>query len=287
MIRTECACGREIRTKDSNAGKVVNCPECGEQLRLPGRRPRQAPKQSASLPGRRGGRTKPRGDGADKDKPRPQQAESGDGPDKATKYLLIFGGVMGVAVIAGAIAWVVGAAEAQEAAKELPKEFAVLNFEQGGFSCEYPKEWDMTYGGGTGGKPPYAKFKDEDTDVRVEIRAAVSGSIVSDMVGTHTPDGKEIDPIERLKAVHLFRQQQLDAGTDGYTESDLELVETKGLGPAMLAKYRMSVLISTDYGYRATVIGSAHQYNVTLFCDKGDEEHYKPLFVRIVKSMDG
>lgn len=281
MIRTECDCGRVIKTADKNAGRRMNCPECGEPITLPrAKKRRETGGDTARLPGRRKGVVKK------KKKTKPESkapVKSSDEPDKAMKYLMIFGGVVGVCLIGAMIAFVVNSPGSSSTARKFPKEYEKFEYSAGGIYCQVPKGWEISRGGGSGGKPPYAKFKDDD--VRIEIRAAVSGSAIAD-IGQALSGDDQPDPLNVVHQVHAFRKEQLSAGTDGYTEGEPEVVETAGMGPALIAKYEMQVMISTDYGYRATVLGQHYQFNVTLYCPKAEVERYKPVFVKVVSSME-
>lgn len=69
MIQTECECGRVIKTVDENAGKKAKCPDCGEVVRLPAKKQKQASRSAEPASPSRSARSKALGSKSSKDKP--------------------------------------------------------------------------------------------------------------------------------------------------------------------------------------------------------------------------
>lgn len=297
MIQVECDCGRVVKTKDQNAGRTVPCPECGESLTLPS--PRRGSRRPARPSGPPGGlpsrRTKKKSasvaelekqrDGRKKKKLQPKELDAAGQKslDKATKIMFAISGVVGLAVVAGIGYWVfTGGSGSSASSNALPKKYVDFKSDRVEFTCLRPDGWEWTAGGGDGGDPPWAKFK-RDESLRVEIRAAVSGTLIGSIA--QSMSGENPDPLEPVRVAHNFRREQLSAGTDGYSEGSPEVVQTAGFGPSLMSTFEMTVYFSTDYGYRATVLGQQFQYNVTLFCEKDQVERFKPVIEKILQSL--
>lgn len=297
MIQVECDCGRVIKTKDENAGRTVKCPECGDSLTLPsaGRR-RPKPARSSGpprgLPSRR--TSKKSASVADLEKAKQRRKQKKLQPkeldaagqkklDNATKIIFAVSGVVGLAVFGGIGYWIFTAGSGASASSNaLPEKYVEFKSDRVNFTCLRPDGWEWTAGGGDGGDPPWAKFKRDDS-LRVEIRAAVSGTLVSSIA--QSMGGENPDPLEPVRVAHNFRREQLTAGTDGYSEGPPEVVQTAGFGPSLMSTYEETVYFSTEYGYRATVIGQQFQYNVKLVCDKDQLERFKPIIEKILESL--
>lgn len=285
----ECECGRRGRTKAANAGRKLKCPDCDARIVIGDSDPEfddwyeedfgdSGPALPARLPKQGRRKKKPK---------KPSAAEpQGTRParlDKSTRLLIALGSVVGVCVLIGFISYLVSSYEEhQEQITKVPERWEDFQFPDGGFACEFPEGWEIRQGGGRGSVPPFVKFS--DGDIRIEVRAGVSGSILNmpaQALGRDNPN----DELAAVQAAHRFRREQLVAGTDGYTESDPDVVDTAGMGPSLIARFEKKVLLDHSYGYRATVCGSMFQYNVTLVCPKDRVEIFRPAVEHVVSTM--
>ncbi|MFK7817804.1 MAG: hypothetical protein AB8G99_03720 [Planctomycetaceae bacterium] len=296
MIHAKCECGRVVKTKDQNAGRTVNCPDCGDPLTLPKpRRKRSSPQEpgAGQLPPRRRAQSAKSPAAVEKAKDRKKQKKSQPAEldektkkqlDGVTKAILAVSGVVAACILGGIGYWIFSASSGGGSGgpTTLPKEYVAFTSENVDFTCVYPKGWERTSGGGSGGKPQWARFK--MNDIRIEIKQAISGSLVGDIAQTMN-QGEDADPLAPVRTAHDFRCNQLKAGTDGYEEGPPEVVDTDGFGPALLSTFDMQVWFSKDSGYRASVLAPSCQYNVTLYCPEDQRSRFKAVVKKIIESM--
>ena len=173
-----------------------------------------------------------------------------------------------------------GGAGAQAAA---PVKMVEYRSEHGGFSADYPEGWSEEGGGGTGGVPPYAKFK--TGEALFEIRANRRGSAVS--AGVPMDTGEEIpEELEPVAQMHDFQKQKFKADYNDYEETPAKKIEIP-FGNARISTFTgdEGLLGSKIKAYRVTLLGHNHQFNVTAKCPEKQWDEYEPMFMKMINSI--
>lgn len=215
-----------------------------------------------------------------------------DGPEISPKILYSLYGLSAVVVLTGLffiVRSVINAGAADAAAQALPDSFRAFKHEGGRLGAEYPEGWLVESGGGTGGVPPWVRFKNEVQQVSISIRGSVSGTAISDIAsvgGTLPGDlGEDIpDELDPVAAVHQFQKDRISAEYNSYEESEPRKIDS-GFGEGRVSDFTGGSALSTEYGVRASLIANEYQYNVICKCPQKRLEEYKPIFERIVKSV--
>ncbi len=303
-IKFRCTCGKVYKVKDSLAGRKTVCKGCGKKLRIPGGAPADGAQAAVAagdsfefsndLPDRSPAGAAPPPLVAVKRKRRKPAAETSRDarePSARRKTMLIAGlalfGLLGV----GGIAFVVissgdgGGASPSE--PEAPQVYSTFASQEGHFKCEFPDGWEAKEGGGTGGMPPWARFK--DGTATISMKASQSGSAISDIAGaSQAPGGLEEmdDDLTPIARVHDFQQ-----GIVKHNYSDFEEQPGKNIeipwGEVRISEFTggEGLLGSKVQGYRVTLTGVQWQFNMLCTCPERDWDHYQPIFDHVIHTV--
>lgn len=298
-ILVKCGCGKSLKAPDKAAGKAVRCPECGEAVKVAVHKAEpaaenvdefddlefepqrsRAPRAPARLPGavRKSASTKT------KSKPASQPAEAGI-PKWVWGVLAVIGfGVGGLGGYLVMQAILGAAANSKVVAKAEPLTFSTHECKDGNFRFDYPNGWEVASGGGTGGVPPWGTFK--KGDVEVDIRADSKGAPIADMASINP--GEELPPEETPVAkVHQIQYEiKYKHVFDDLEEQPGRLYKVP-FGEGWLAEFTASegAFGGKIHGYRLTLLGGVHQFNVICKCKEQNWETKKPLFERAMQSI--
>ncbi len=303
-IKFRCKCGKVYKVKDSLAGRKTVCKGCGKKLRIPGGAAASDKTTAAvasgdsfefsnDLPDRSPAGAAPPPLVAVKRKRRKPAAETSrdvGGPSTGRKTMLIAGlalfGLLGI----GGIAFVVvssGGGGTRTAEPEAPQQYTAFASAEGHFQCEVPDGWETKEGGGTGGQPPWARFK--DGTATISIKASQSGSAISDIAGAgQAPGGLEEmdDDLTPIARVHEFQQQIIKHNYSDYEEQPARNIEIPW-GEVRISEFTggEGLLGSTVQGYRVTLTGVQWQFNLICSCPQRDWDHYQPIFDHVIHSV--
>ncbi len=240
---------------------------------------------------------KKKGNGASSGKKKKKKgaAASDDGeglPPKVMYAMFGVAGLVGVLVL-GVVGWsLMSASRSSGANYAVPDKFKNWEHELGTLKSEYPEGpgWLIKGGGGTGGLPPWFRIEHDRQDIDIRITGSVSGSAIGDIAtagGTMPGDlGEDVaDELDPVAAVHEFQQMKVAANYDKYEETEPRPIDT-GCGEGRICEFTGTSLLSTEYGMRATLLCHQYQFNVICKCPKKRLEEYKPVFERIVTSIN-
>lgn len=226
-------------------------------------------------------------------KPAEVEKETPERPGKRNNKVLIIGGsVLGFGVLVG-LAFLFGGVvhpSGSGQAVDVPQQFENFANEQGAFRCEYPAGWNASGGGGTGGKPAWAKF--EKGGVIITIRDSLAGSAVGDIsrstnqMATGGVQEELPDELEPVAKVHEFRKSYAENEMDHYQEKPPVVIQT-GFGEGRMSEFTArTTFFGTIYGYRATLLNNRYQFNVYCKCySEADWNALKPTFRKVIESI--
>lgn len=212
-------------------------------------------------------------------------------PPKVMYALYGLAGTVSAVIMFFIVSSIIAAGRADTASQALPENFEVFTHDHGGLTSEYPTDdgWVKESGGGTGGVPPWVRYKNADQDVKIQIRGSVSGTSVGDIaaapggmiggLGEELPD--ELDPVV---AVHNWQREKMSSEYNSYEETEPVKIET-GFGTGRICDFTGGSALSTDYGVRASMIANQYQYNVICTAPQKRLEEYRPVFERIIQSV--
>lgn len=295
-IAVECECGKTLKVPEKLAGKTIRCKECGETIKVAGGKqktydnvgdeedeygdepaPLRGKVKEAKLPG------------TAKKKKKKSKKSSGGESQGLPKWLIPvaivlglgvggFGAYLGVKAIAGA------ASAAKVEAATLPENFVEVVNTDGGFKFEAPEGWEAETGGGTGGRPPWGKFS--KGDVSFDMRADLKGAPIADIqsIGDDGTAPPEESPVAR---VHAFQTEMK------YAVEYKDFKEQPGgfhdvpFGQGWLTEFTASegTFGGKIHGYRLTLLGGTHQFNVICKCSEKNWETWKPFFEKVMKTI--
>ncbi len=304
-IKFRCTCGNVYKVKDSLAGRKTVCKGCGKKLRIPGGTP--VPDKttaavaagdsfefSTDLPDRSSAGAAPPPLVAVKRKRRKPAAETSPdagGPSRGKKILLIGGlalfGLLGIGGIGFVVVSSGDGGGASPAEPEAPQQYAAFASAEGHFKSEVPDGWETKQGGGTGGMPPWARFK--DGTATISIKASQSGSAISDMAGaSQAPGGLEEmdDDLTPIARVHEFQKEIIKHSYSDYEEQPGKNIEIPW-GEVRISEFTggEGLLGSKVQGYRVTLTGVQWQFNIICSCPQRDWDHYQPIFEHVIHTV--
>ncbi|MGD9856075.1 MAG: hypothetical protein AB7U20_14115 [Planctomycetaceae bacterium] len=295
-IKFRCTCGKVYKVAENHAGKKMACKGCGKKLQIPGVVEAAVSagdsfEFSNELPDRspRGAAPPPLVSGKRKRTQPAEDASRASGvPSAGRKTVLIAGlalfGLLGI----GGIAFVVlnaggGGSDPVSAA---PQQYAAFASEHGGFRCEHPDGWSVEQGGGTGGLPPWARFK--DGTATISIKASASGSAISDIAGaSQFPGGVEEvdDDLSPVAQVHDFQKNKIALDYSDYEEKPGENINIPW-GEVRISEFTASEGFGSKVqGFRVTLTGVQWQFNMLCTCPPKKWDEYRPIFDRVIQSV--
>ncbi|MFO1096589.1 MAG: hypothetical protein U0992_25265 [Planctomycetaceae bacterium] len=297
-VLVKCECGQSLQAPDKAAGKAVRCPECGEAVKVPAHKaePKEEseddfselepapPRRAASsqkLPAAVLKSTKK------KAKPTTQAAEPGIPKWVWALFILVGFGVGSVGGYLGVTAILSAAAKDNADAPPEPLTYSEHAHKEGNFKFDYPNGWEVASGGGTGGVPPWGTFSKDD--VSVDIRADLKGASIADIANAAANQSTEELPPE-LSPVAKVHQFQHDVK---YKIEYDDFEETPGgfydvpFGRGWLSEFTASegAFGGKIHGYRLTLLGGMHQFNVICKCQEKNWRKNEPMFERVLKSI--
>ncbi len=304
-IKFRCACGKVYKVKDSLAGRKTVCKGCGKKLRIPGGTQVSDGTQAAvaagdsfefsnDLPDRSpAGAAPPPLVDVKRKRRRPAEDTSREArePSAGRKTMLIAGlalfGLLGIGGIAFVVVSSGDGGGTRSAEPEAPPQYAAFASAEGHFKCKFPDGWEMNEGGGTGGQPPWARFK--DGTATISIKASQSGSAISDMAGaSQAPGGLEEmdDDLTPIARVHDFQKEIIKHNYSDYEEQPARNIEIPW-GEVRISEFTGSegLLGSKAQGYRVTLTGVQWQFNMICSCPQRDWDRFQPIFDHVIHSV--
>lgn len=243
--------------------------EFGEIRQLPQRRKRSAKKKQAPE--------------------QPTEEETSKKVKPARNPVVVFSligvGILVVALIGVGAIFVPGIVKNLTTGSELkaPDKFVQFSNEESPLQFDYPEGWEVNFGGGQRGAPPWARI--EHGGIKISIR----GPNVIDMVnqaGGQTGaigdmgDGPPRPETEAVHGLHLDRRDKLEKDDPEYSEGPPEVIYT-GFGSSRISEFRDSGIFSTSYGYRVTM----PPYTTTCSCSQKEFDALKGTFRKIIESI--
>lgn len=297
-IKFRCTCGKVYKVADDHAGRKIVCKGCGKKLKIPGAVEAAVAagdsfEFSSELPDRspKGAAPPPLVVGKRKRKPAADAPSAAAEISSSRKTLLIAGLVLFGLVGAGGIAFVAldaGGGGGRDAAPPAPQQYVAFSSEHGGFRCQYPEGWSAEQGGGTGGVPPWARFK--DGTATIQIKASASGSAISDIAGAgQFPGGLDDqldDDLTPIAQVHSFQRDKIALDYSDYEEKPGENV-TIPWGEVRMSEFTASEGFGSKVqGFRVTLTGVQWQFNMLCTCPPRKWDQYRPIFDHVIRSVD-
>jgi len=215
---------------------------------------------------------------------------AGDDNDESAakkKVIAIVGvvSVVGIALIAGLFMLGRGMMNKVQLARQVqaPAEFEEFTLPDLPFKCEFPKNWDAKGGGGTGGKPGWARS--ESGSALISIRDSLAGSAVGDISGASNPSDGGPPDLAPVARVHDFQLTRIAEDFTDYREQAPDVIDTE-FGDARRSEFTAKGTWGRSIrGYRATLLNSVRQVNVICQCPEGDFEALRPAFERVINSV--
>jgi len=168
-----------------------------------------------------------------------------------------------------------------------PVEFARTKANNSKFSAEAPSGWEVTTGGGSGGKPTWLKIKHEG--ITISIKENIVSGVLGDMAQAGRNFNEEIpDELAPVAKLHETIKGQTAELLSNYNEQPPVKIKTLGMGDGRMSEFTASEwsLGKAIYGYRVTLLAGPRQLNVLIKCpSKSHWEVLKPTFQQIVKSI--
>ena len=313
-------CAKGLKLKPSAAGKRVKCPACGAAVDVPGGaanpggdakaagRPKRKPAPAAPRSGNSGelftglnlgelghdggaqtalpGRVRKGGSTAEIPV---AAAPGGKKPDKPpTPLPVVLGAIGGSLLLLAAVGGTAVYLLLNNQPAEPPGDLVRYEHpEPRTFSLDVPSNWAVEAGGGTGGRPAFAKI--EGPGAEVDVRNSPRGSAVGDIGAAAEqggPVGEELP--EELTAIfgqHKMTRDQVAGDFSSYEETGGENFDARG------GEGRRSVFTASGSfggaitGLRGTVRVGNETYNVVMRCAPRDFPTLRPVFEKMLDSM--
>jgi len=296
-IKFRCTCGKAYKVSESNAGRKMVCKGCKKTLRVPQGTPVPAAPKSeefefhddSARDSRPVAAAPPPLVNVKRKRRRPEETEKPRDPSKGRKTFLIAAlllfGLLGV----GGVWYVVTTSSSAAKAPAEPQQYVAYQSEDGGFGADAPEGWETKGAGGTGGLPPWARFKDGTASI--SIKANLAGTVMSDMFGA-TQDGGGIGEIPEdqtpIAKLHEFQRERIALNfSDGsYEEQPGNNIKIP-YGEVRISEFTASEGFGSSVrGYRMTMSSVKWQFNVVAKCPKRKWEQYQPIFDHVLRSID-
>jgi predicted Zn finger-like uncharacterized protein len=167
-----------------------------------------------------------------------------------------------------------------------PAKFAKFEPEVGNFGCEYPEDWTLKNGGGTGGVQSWAQFLSPDESVTISIRGNMSGAAMggAGLALTQGADSEEIEP-PVVNIHHLMKNKFADDYPNYEELGDYQLLKTKMGDTCQSIFTTKSLLGGKQRGYRVTLLTSRVQFNLICLCDDKMFDTMRPAFDQVVQTI--
>ncbi len=176
-------------------------------------------------------------------------------------------------------------------AVEPPKNFTWYTDENKIFSMKFPEGWDVEGGGGTGGKPIWARSK--KGYVTISIRDSMSGNAIGSISSAGgggqvvDDDGNIIvipDDQKPEAKVHEFNYAKAELKYDDYEETNTRTIKSK-MGSVRVSDFTCKTWTGGYSGIRATYLNPRMQ--LTLYCECPTENFrdMQSAFLRIAQSV--
>jgi hypothetical protein len=304
-------CGAKFRLKTENvAGKTLKCPKCERKFRI-----------GASSAAKKRKRSRPKPEAAEDDflAALDSAAEMEDEgaiddfddslPDVPTRTsrrsskkkqelpepgfpwkitLIISGSVVGV-VILGVVGWIMFQPPAAVSGGDgssvvAPKNFDEIEFGDGDYLCEGPKDWKVTSGGGREGIPPWVQFEQGGASIRIrDSLAGTDEAMIDRALGFGTAVEQGTAPVDD---VNQHRKKGVAESMRNYEEKAPEKLQHE-LGDALIAEFTAKPLFGEAIrGYHATVLDEFHQFTIVCRCPESLFETLKPAFKHVITKLE-
>lgn len=161
--------------------------------------------------------------------------------------------------------------------------FAPKGFE---LSAKIPEGWKTNYGGGQAAVPMFARFSSDS--ISIEVRESVAGGALGQAaIAIH--GGNSNGPTEApVVGIHAFHQKEFEEAYKNYKETFGRPIKTRGYGEGRVSDFTAAEgLFGTPIkGCRATMMNSIHQFTVTCKCSAGQFKDMRPIFEKIIESIN-
>ena len=163
---------------------------------------------------------------------------------------------------------------------QIPTSYVLYNSKGGTFQCDVPEAWEAK-GGGTRGRPEWAKFS--SGTALIHVKAGIVGSLLNDMAGGFT-DPNTPPQFEPVHLIHVAELENLQEEYDEYTElPGSPLVLNLPLGSARVSEFTAKGSI---HGYRASIMGHNKMLTVFCTCQESEWKALQPTFDRLLLTID-
>ncbi len=294
-IKFRCTCGKAYKVSEANAGRKMVCKGCKKTLRVPKGTPVPAAPKSEEFEFDDDSARDPRSVTAappplvnvKRKRRRQEETEKPRDPSKGRKTFLIAAlALFGLAGIGG-VGYVVATSSSAAKAPAEPQMYVQYKSEEGGFSADAPDGWETDGAGGTGGLPPWARFKDGTASI--SIKADRIGNSMSDMFGaSQAPGGLEEMPDELtpIAKLHEFQKERIALNYSDFEEQPGKNIKIPW-GEVRIAEFTASEGFGSSVrGYRMTMSSVQWQFNVVAKCPKRKWDQYQPIFDHVLHSID-
>ena len=306
----KCSCGRGFKVPDEAAGKKVKCSDCGEAVQVPAPKAAKQKVKAAApadeddygmdfglpeddLPTELPPRTRDLEDDV------PRKKKSGGGGSGGsrrkskggTSPAVIVVGILAVVGLVGVGGFFLVSNLGGGSSKPLEVTYTDFTHERGGFTVEYPSEWEKKDSGNST-VPPWASF--EDGTGYISVRTSVKGAALADianstmsMGGLGDEQDAEQAEADALKMVHDFlTETQFQHDYSGYEETPGELFQTP-YGSGWLVEFTGSEGFGgKQHAYRLTLKASSlQQLTVLCKCPNNRWERYEPVFKHVLQNL--
>ncbi len=294
-IKFRCTCGKAYKVSESNAGRKMVCKGCNKTLRVPQGAPIPAAPESeefefnddSSRDMRPIASAPPPLVNVKRKRPRPDEEEKGaqvsGGRKKAIIALL---GLFAIVGMGGAGYLILSNANSSNAAAELQK-YTKFSSDNLSLTLEYPEGWEAKSKEGNTSAPPWASF--EDGTAHIAVRASISGMLINDIQSAgqlDTGDEDANDDLSPLAQTHDFQAQKIALDYKEWQDGPSRTIKIP-YGDVRISEFNANEGFGASdlQGYRVTMTGSQHQYNVICKCPKRKFEQYEPIFMHVIQSI--
>jgi hypothetical protein len=178
---------------------------------------------------------------------------------------------------------------------EPPEKYVAIPVGLGPLAGEKPEGWSSVTGGGANGIPIYVRINHDD--ISVDIRET-EGSSAKGKMKKAIMSGQELNQIggpsigrlgeaPGINSTHGYHLDVVMKNFSNYRENAAQPIET-GFGMGLISDFTAEegLFHSRVKGCRASLVARDHQYNIVCKCPAAQFKEVKPVFEKIVASLN-
>jgi hypothetical protein len=178
---------------------------------------------------------------------------------------------------------------------EPPEKYVAIPVGLGPLAGEKPEGWNSVTGGGANGIPIYVRINHDD--ISIDIRET-EGSSAKGKMKKAIMSGQELNQIggpsigrlgeaPGIDSTHGYHLDVVMKNFSNYRENAAQPIET-GFGMGLISDFTAEegLFHSRVKGCRASLVARDHQYNIVCKCPAAQFKAVKPVFEKIVASLN-